>query len=122
MYEQTANGHKPWIKTKSFVFKADITLSCYYGAKLHIGFALSVCPSVCPTPDYLRTGWMDFHGVFDKMTLRPCLVASLCLRPRPLQAGVVKWGNMRFYYIYVFWGGEFEIKHHFDVRPHPKKS
>ncbi len=49
----------------------------YYGAEPYIGKALSVCP----TPDYFRTGWMmDFHGVFDNTFLRPHRDASLWKR------------------------------------------
>ncbi len=41
-------------------------------ATLLYGHAMPVCLYV-----YLRTGWMEFNGVFDKMTLRSYIVENL---------------------------------------------
>ncbi len=76
----------------------------YYGAKLHIGNALSVCLSVRHLRiSGVRTGWMDFHEILDKITLRSCIVASLS-RPydHTHQTGV-KW-DFKFWRYFMFFG------------------
>ncbi len=48
------------------------------------------CLSVRPTPDYLRTGWMDFHRVFDQKFLKKHRDASLKKRYQKRFENVIK--------------------------------